>query len=57
VNWNHELFVGDYDGSGRWPWDGKLDEVRYYNRILSDDEIFNVFVNEEGHLLSVNTND
>ena len=54
VNWNHDLFVGDYDGSGRWPWDGKLDEVRYYNKVLSEDEIFNIYNEEAGHLLGLN---
>lgn len=43
VNWSHDLFVGDYDGSGRWPWYGRLDDVRYFDRILSDEEILAVY--------------
>jgi hypothetical protein len=39
INWDHELFVGEYDGTGRWPWKGKLDDVRIYNRILSAQEV------------------
>ena len=54
VNWNHELFVGDFDGSGRWPWHGKLDEVRYYNRILDKEEIFDIYRKEQGPLLTLN---
>lgn len=38
VNWNHDLFLGEYDGSGRWPWFGKLDDVRFYNKILSNED-------------------
>jgi hypothetical protein len=38
VNWNHDLFLGEYDGSGRWPWFGKLDDVRFYNKVLSVEE-------------------
>ena len=38
VNWDHELTIGDYDGSTRWPWVGRLDEVRLYNYVLSADE-------------------
>ena len=48
INWNHELFVGDYDGSGRWPWVGKLDEARFYNKILSEGEIANVYNSDRG---------
>jgi hypothetical protein len=43
TNWDHDLFVGEYDGSGRWPWVGKLDEVRFYNRVLTAPEIASVF--------------
>lgn len=38
VNWDHDLFIGDYDGSGRWPWKGKLDDVRFYNKTLTEPE-------------------
>ncbi len=46
INWNHEMFIGDYDGSGRWPWFGKLDDVRYYNKILTPEEIFSIYSEE-----------
>lgn len=39
INWNHDLFIGDYDGSGRWSWYGKIDDARYYDRILNEKEI------------------
>jgi hypothetical protein len=43
VNWNHDLFLGEYDGSGRWPWFGKLDDVRFYNKVLSNEEAQQIF--------------
>jgi len=43
TNWNHDMFIGGYDGSGRWPWFGKLDDVRYYNTILTPEEIFSIY--------------
>lgn len=44
INWNHDMFLGDYDGSGRWLWIGKLDDMRYYNKVISDDEAIEIFV-------------
>ena len=44
TNVNHSLFIGDYDGSGRWPWVGQLDEVRFYNKILTEKEIHSLFI-------------
>jgi hypothetical protein len=38
TNWDHDFIIGDYDGSGRWPWIGRLDDVRFYNYVLSDAE-------------------
>jgi hypothetical protein len=38
VNWDHELVIGDYDGSTRWPWIGKIDDLSFYNYVLSDEE-------------------
>jgi hypothetical protein len=38
TNWNHDLFLGEFDGSGRWPWYGKLDDLRFYNKVLSSEE-------------------
>jgi hypothetical protein len=43
VNRNHDLFVAEYDGSARWPWRGKLDDVRFYNFVLSVDEAAAVY--------------
>ena len=43
VNWDHDLFVAEYDGSGRWPWKGKLDDVRIYNRALSATEVTQLY--------------
>ncbi|HZL08501.1 MAG TPA: LamG domain-containing protein [Prolixibacteraceae bacterium] len=43
INWNHDLFIGDYDGSGRWPWIGKIDDTYYFDKILSDKEITEVY--------------
>jgi len=54
VNWNHDLFIGDYDGSGRWPWDGKLDEARYYNKILSKEDIYRIYSEENKTLIVMN---
>jgi len=45
LNWNHDLFVGEYDGSGRWPWFGKLDDVRFYNKVVTDKEALELFSN------------
>jgi hypothetical protein len=39
VNRDHDLFVAEYDGSARWPWKGKLDDVRFYNFVLSADAV------------------
>ncbi|HEX2825671.1 MAG TPA: LamG domain-containing protein [Burkholderiales bacterium] len=36
VNWDHELVIGDYDGSARWPWIGRIDDLRFYNHVLSE---------------------
>lgn len=38
VNWDRDFLVGEYDGSARWPWVGKLDDVRVYNTVLSESE-------------------
>lgn len=43
VNWNHDLFIGEYDGSGYWPWPGKLDEVSFYSTILPKDKIYELY--------------
>ncbi len=43
VNWNHDLLIGDFDGSGRWPWIGKIDEVYFFNEILDEEKIFELY--------------
>ncbi len=43
INWNHDLFIGGYDGSGSWPWHGRLDDVRFYSKILSHGEILAIY--------------
>jgi hypothetical protein len=43
INWNHDLMVAGYDGSGRWSWPGKLDDVRFYGKVLSADEIRSIY--------------
>jgi hypothetical protein len=43
INWNHDLFIGDYDGSGIWSWSGKIDETYYFDRILSHEEIYSIY--------------
>jgi hypothetical protein len=43
VNWSHPIVVGDYDGSGRWPWHGRLDDVRVWNRLVTNAEVADAF--------------
>ena len=43
INWNHDLFIAGYDGSGRWSWPGKLDDVRFYTGLLLADEIYSIY--------------
>lgn len=43
INWNHDLFIGDYDGGGIWSWTGKIDDTYYFDRILSNEEIFSIY--------------
>jgi hypothetical protein len=47
VNWNHDLMIGEYDGSARWPWIGRIDDPRYYDRILNAEEILAIYNFEE----------
>jgi hypothetical protein len=44
VNFKSNFTVGDYDGTGRWPWHGKIDDVRVYNRVASVEEIKKAFL-------------
>lgn len=43
VNYSTNFMVGDYDKSGRWPWHGKIDDVRVYNRVVSAEEVISAF--------------
>jgi hypothetical protein len=43
INWNHDLFLAEYDGGGYWPWPGKLDDVRFYSTILDDKAIADIY--------------
>jgi hypothetical protein len=43
VNYKSPFTIGDYDGTGRWPWHGKIDDVRVYNRVATDKEIAATF--------------
>jgi hypothetical protein len=43
VNRDHDFFVAEYDGSARWPWKGKLDDVRFYNYVLSADTVAELY--------------
>ena len=43
VNWSHPIVVGDYDGSGRWPWHGRIDDVRVWNRVVTEAEVAAAF--------------
>lgn len=46
TNWDQNLFVGDYDGTGRWPWIGRIDDFYYWNKVLSEEEIASHYANE-----------
>jgi hypothetical protein len=47
VNTSHDFMIGEYDGSARWPWRGKLADVRFYNYVLSADEARALFAPRE----------
>lgn len=40
--------IGNRNGGARW-FDGKLDDVRIYNRVLSPQEVANIYRNGTGH--------
>ena len=50
VNWDQNFVVGDYDGSTRWPWIGKLDDVQFYNYALPDTEAAALYLSSGGSL-------
>ncbi len=43
VNTTHPIVVGDYDDTGRWPWSGDLDDVRVWNRVVTEREVAEAF--------------
>jgi hypothetical protein len=53
INWNHDLFIGEYDGSGRWPWQGKLDDVRFFNTILSSADVADLLTEKMTRVASI----
>jgi Concanavalin A-like lectin/glucanases superfamily len=48
-NWGGELNIGRKSMSAYDAWGGLLDDIRIYNRTLSDAEIFELFVAEGGY--------
>jgi hypothetical protein len=48
TNWDQNLFVGDYDGTARWPWFGRIDNVHFHGIVLSPEEIHAIYVREGG---------
>ncbi len=38
ANYSSPFTLAAYDGTGRWPWHGKIDDVRVYNRVVSNEE-------------------
>jgi len=43
INWNHDMFIAEYDGGGYWAWPGRLDDVRFYSEILSSEEVQSIY--------------
>jgi hypothetical protein len=43
TNSDHDLLVGEYDGSCRWPWVGKIDDLRIDNRTLGAEEVLALY--------------
>ena len=50
TNWDQNLYVGEYDGTARWPWLGRIDNVHFYNSELTADEIHSIYTREGGKL-------
>jgi hypothetical protein len=46
TNWDQELYVGDYDGTGRWPWLGKIDNVQFHTGILSQEQVREIYAHD-----------
>lgn len=48
TNWEQDLYVGEYDGTARWPWVGRLDNFHFYATVLAADEIVALYARERG---------
>ncbi len=48
TNYDQNLFIGDYDGTARWSWIGKIDNVHFNRTKLSAEEIQALFAQEGG---------
>jgi hypothetical protein len=48
TNYDQNLFIGDYDGTARWPWFGKIDNVHFHSTKLSAEEIKEIYTQEGG---------
>ncbi len=48
TNYDQNLFVGDYDGTARWPWFGKIDNVHLDGKKLSAQEVQEMYTLEGG---------
>lgn len=46
ANWDQNLYVGDYDGTAKWPWFGRIDNVRFYNTVLPPEDILAIYQGE-----------
>ena len=43
INYDQNLYVGDYDGTARWPWFGKISDFYFFKDILSPEEILAIY--------------
>jgi hypothetical protein len=43
TNWDQNLFIGDYDGTARWPWFGRIGDFRYYRTRVNPEEIHAIY--------------
>jgi hypothetical protein len=46
TNWDQNLYVGDYDGTARWPWFGRIDEVHYVAGVLTAEAVGSLYTKE-----------
>lgn len=43
TNHDLDLYIADYDGTAKWPWKGKIDDFRFYNTILTAEQVAAVY--------------